>query len=177
MRTIVTRTDVYKFDELSEEAKQTAVERLYDINVSFDWWDSVYDDAKTIDCKISGFDTGRGNSIDFACADACRTARLILANHGTECDTFKLAEKYAKDHGKIIEEADKDEDEDEEGELTDEYAVDTLLDELDADFERALGEEYLSILRQEYEYLTSHEAIIETIKANEYDFTEDGRLF
>ena len=32
-------------------------------------------------------------------------------------------------------------------------------------------------LETENDYLTSEEAIIETIKANEYDFTEDGKIF
>jgi hypothetical protein len=172
MRTIVTRTDVFKFDELSDAAKQKAVENLYDLNVSFEWWDSVYEDAETIKCKIKGFDLGRANDIDFTCPDVHETATLILENHGDQTDTYKLAEQYLKDHDKIIEEAERDED----GELADEYAVVRLLDDLDAEFIRALGEEYLSILRQEYEYLTSEEAIIETIRANEYEFTEEGRL-
>lgn len=33
------------------------------------------------------------------------------------------------------------------------------------------------ILRDEYEYLTSDEAILESIRANEYEFTEDGSIF
>jgi hypothetical protein len=74
---------------------------------------------------------------------------------------------------KIIDAAERDED----GELSDEYAVDKLLGDLDTEFQRALGKEYLSILRREYEYQTSEEAIIETIEANDYDFTEDGRIF
>lgn len=52
-----------------------------------------------------------------------------------------------------------------------------LLDDLDAAFARALSEEYLSILRQEYDYQTSEEAIKGTIEANDYDFTEDGKIF
>ena len=108
-----------------------------------------------------------------ACPDAHETARLIVENHGEMCDTRKLADEYLKDHDKIIDEAEKDED----GELSDEYAVDKLLDEIEKEFARALGEEYLSILRQEYEYLTSEEVIKETIEANDYDFTEEGRIF
>ena len=38
--------------------------------------------------------------------------------------------------------------------------------ELANEFERALGEEYL----------TSEDAIVETIQANEYEFTEEGEL-
>lgn len=32
-------------------------------------------------------------------------------------------------------------------------------------------------LRDSYEYMTSEEAIIETIKINDYEFTEDGRIY
>lgn len=166
-------TTVYKFDELSDSAKQTAIEKLYDINVDNDWWDCIYDDAKTIGCKISGFDTDRGSYCDLKCDDAHETARLIVENHGETCDTRKLADEYLKDHDAIIDTAERDED----GELADEYAIDKKLDELNAEFQRALGEEYLVILRKEYEYLTSEAAIIETILANEYEFTEDGKMF
>ena len=162
MRTV--RTKVYKFNELSDTAKQTAIEKLYDINVDCDWFDSVYEDAKTIGCKITGFDTGRGNYCDLKSCDAHETARLIVENHGETCDTRILADEYLKDHAKLAR--------DEDGDIfTD------LLEELDAEFIRALGEEYLSILRKEYEYLTGEEAIIETIEANEYEFTEDGKMF
>ena len=48
---------VFTFDELSEEAKDRVIEEYWDINVCFDWWDSVYEDAKTIGCNmIEGFD-------------------------------------------------------------------------------------------------------------------------
>ena len=168
MRTITTHTDAYKFDELSDDAKRNAIENLYDINVSFDWWDSIYDDAETIGCKIKGFDIDRGSYCKLVCDDAHETARLIVENHCAAFDTYKLAAEYLKDHDKVIDEAERDED----GELSDEYT----LDELNAEFQRALGEEYLSMLRLEYEYLTSEEAIIETIEANGYEFTEDGKL-
>jgi len=172
MRTITTHIDAYKFEELSEKAKRNAIEHLCDINVDFDWWDSIYDDAKTMGCTIKGFDIDRGSYCKLVCNDAHKTADLIIANHGETCDTYKLAAEYLKDHDKIIDEAERDEG----GELANEYAVDKLLDELETEFERSLGEEYLSPLRQEYEYLTSEEAITETILANEYEFTEDGKL-
>lgn len=162
MRTITVHTDVYRFDELSDDAKRKAIENLYDINVSFDWWDPTYHDAGNIGCKIHEFDTSRKNDIRLTCDDARKTADLILGNHGEMSDTYKLAEQYRKDFDALTQ--------DEDGELLHQ-------DELDTEFERALGEEYLSILRQEYEYLTSEEAIIEAIKANEYEFLDDGKIF
>jgi len=172
MRTITTHTDAYKFDELSDDAKRKALENLHDINVDFNWWDCTYKDAKTIGCAIKGFDLDRRSYCKLVCNDAHETARLIIANHGRTCDTYKLAAEYLEDHDKIINEAERDED----GELANEYAVDNLLDELNEEFQRALGEEYLSLLRKEYEYLTSEESIVETIQVNEYEFTEDGKL-
>jgi hypothetical protein len=161
MRTITTHTDAYKFEELTDEAKEKAIANLYDINVDFDWWDCIYDDAKTIGCKIKEFDIDRGSYCKLVCDDAHETARLIVENHGKTCDTYKLADEYLKDYDKLG---------------RDEDAVDKLLDELETEFKRALGEEYLSLLRREYEYLTSEDAIVETIQANEYEFTEDGKL-
>lgn len=164
MRTITTHTTVYKFGELSEEAQRKALENLYDINVSFDWWESTYEDAETIGCEIKGFDIDRGSYCRLACNDAHATALLIVENHGPDCDTRKLAEQYLKDHDAL--------ERDEDGDIfTD------LLEALDVEFIRALGEEYLSLLRQEYEYQTSEEAVKETIECNEYDFTIEGRIF
>jgi len=163
MRTITTHTDAYKFEELTDDAKRKAIENLYDINVDFEWWDSIYDDAKTIECTIKEFDIDRGSYCKLVCNDAHKTARLIVENHGETCDTRKLADEYLKAHANLGR--------DDGGDIfTD------LLENLDAEFARALGEEYLSLLRQEYEYLTSEDAIVETIQANEYEFTKDGKL-
>lgn len=51
------------------------------------------------------------------------------------------------------------------------------IDTEDIDFRRALQEDYASILQQEYEYLTSEEAIRETIEANDYEFTDDLKIY
>jgi len=54
------------------------------------------------------------------------------------------------------------------------WDIDT--EDIDAEFLRSLCEDYRIMLQNEYEYLTSEEAIIETIIANEYEFTEEGEL-
>jgi hypothetical protein len=43
------------------------------------------------------------------------------------------------------------------------------------EFKYALLEEYLSMLRREVDYMQSTEYIEEGIRANEYEFTEDGK--
>lgn len=45
MRTITKQTDVYQFSELSDKAKEKARECIRDGNLSYDWWDNVFEDA------------------------------------------------------------------------------------------------------------------------------------
>lgn len=156
MKTI--EINLYKFNELSEEAQQTAIEKLWDINITDSWWDGLYDDAENVGVTIKGFDIGRGSycNIEFD-GSPLDTAHLITINWGDACDEWKLSEQFIKDY-----EAMSDDDDFED--VEDEYRT-------------QLSEVFLQNLRNEYEYLTSKEAIIETIEANEYDFTEDGRLY
>lgn len=49
------RVKLYQFNELSEDAQQKAIDKFRDLNVDFDWWDSVYDDFKMI-CDTVGID-------------------------------------------------------------------------------------------------------------------------
>jgi hypothetical protein len=155
MRTI--QTTVYSFDELSEAAQQKAIEKLKDINVNHNWWDSVYEDAANVFITINGFDIYR-KDITVSVDNVQETIGKILEEHGKVCDTYKLAEKFLSDYNELAE---------------DENFDDKNAD-LEADFIQAIGEEYLSILSNEYDYRTSDEAIIETIEANSYEFTEGG---
>ena len=167
MRTIA--TTVYKYDELSDEAKQHAVSKLYDLNVDYDWWDIVYDDAEQVKLKITGFDLGRGESCDLDFMGyAPDTAKLILANHGESCDTYQLAKQYLKD----IEMLENAED---IGDI-DSFDFNDQTEELDNEFKKALSEEYRITLREEYEWRLSEEQVIESIISNEYEFTEDGEM-
>ena len=46
MRTI--RIKLHKFSELSEVAQQKVLDKNCYINVDYDWWQSIYEDAKAI---------------------------------------------------------------------------------------------------------------------------------
>ena len=55
-------TPVFKFDQLSDEAKKRALEKNYDWNIDHDWWDSVYEDAIMMGEIIGiSIDTRRGS--------------------------------------------------------------------------------------------------------------------
>jgi len=170
----IIETKAYKYDELTEEAKAIAVTKLYDINVGdFEWWDGVYDDAETVGLKVTGFDIGRGAICDMKYTqDACLTAHKIEENHGETCETYQTAENFQKERDRVVNEAPRDEN----GDFENEQELDEQIDEVEAEFLKSISEDYRIILQKEYEHLTSEEAIIETIRCNEYEFTEAGKL-
>lgn len=188
MQTIKKSYFVYKFDELSEEAQDHAIEKLYDINVQYDWWlfdDTFYyfgqeDYGIEVNMREICFDLDRGSYVYFDTHDhgskydkpAIRIidSKKFLKKAGFDLrkskhliDNISITTKhYGGGSGKNIincYEATGDE----------EAKMQDCLDQF--------SEELLSMLRSEYEGATSREAIIDTINANEYDFTEDGELF
>jgi hypothetical protein len=169
---------IYKFQELSEEAQEKALRNLYDLNVDHEWWDFTYEDAATVGIKLTGFDVGRGQSITGDIEDEYFTALRILEEHGKECETYKTAEAFTSLWAKLIKKHS-------DGVKTNKVAeenIEAFHEELEEsnivdEFKKAILEDYLVILSKEYEYLTSDEAIKETIEANDYDFTEEGDLY
>lgn len=164
---------VYSFSELAEDVQDKVLEKFADINVDWGWWQFIYEDATTVGLKITGFDLDhRAIDIEFT-DDALFTSGKILSSHGEMCDTYKLAQAFISDRDALVAKHSDGIHRDIVEEGFEGY-FDLECDELEAEFLHALGEEYLGILRQNYEYLTSREAIIETIEANEYLFTKDG---
>ena len=90
MRTIC--TNVYQFDELSETAKESAILEMSHINNFDQWWDFIYDDAKTIGLNITSFDIERNKHAkgEFLLS-AFEVCANVFLNHGETCDTYKTA--------------------------------------------------------------------------------------
>ena len=172
MRIDKVETKVYPFDELSDEAKQAAIENMYDINVDYAWYGPTYEDAETIGLVITEFDT-RHCGGDWT-EDAEDVAKLIIENHGEDCETRKDAEEFMNSvsvAGSVFEDEDDYDPDYEEFTESDGY------EELCEEFLTTICEDYSIILQKAYEYFSTEEAILETIKANEYEFTEDGKLY
>jgi len=158
------------FKELNEKAKEKAITRFWDINVDYDWWKMEYESASEMGFKIEDFDIDRasyckGKFID----DAKYYAEQVKKNFGVTCDEYKRCEKYLNDRTVLEVKARIDNLEYDSIEEFDEY------EELNEEFLKATCEEWLDSLRKQYEYLTSKEAIIETIECNEYEFDEEGK--
>lgn len=175
MREDTITTKVYKFDELSDTAKEKVIEELWDCNIDYEWWDSTYEDAKTIGLEITSFDLNRGACVEGEWnIDAEDVANVIQDNHGESCETYKDAEVFLLAVGEaamVFEAKDDYDPEYEEYTESDEY------EELCAEFLKTILEDYRIILQKESEYLQSEEAAIETIEANEWEFTVDGIMY
>jgi hypothetical protein len=145
----------YKYDELTDSGKERAIQKHWDINVDYDWWDCSYEDAAMVGIDIQEFDIDRGSKckIKFKWSPL-QVAEEIIKQHGDVCETYKIAKTYL-DTLKT-----KSEDDD-------------SIDDLRHEFKKDLECEYLRSLRSNYEYLTSKEAIIESIESNELEFDGD----
>jgi hypothetical protein len=215
MRTV--RTKVYKFDELSEEAQEIAIEQFSDINVDYDWYEFVYDDfseiCKTIGISVdlkrtyfSGFyHQGSGSSF---------TADIDLFNliKGIENKTYlDYAPNLEKENrfrpsqlniGKRVLDLIKrgwidvscdivptNRETSVKVDFSSNYSYNQCVNynNIDAEIENLenwmieiaddLNSLLYNLLEKEYEYKTSKDAIIETIKANEYEFHANGKQY
>jgi hypothetical protein len=165
--------EIFEFNELSESAQEFALDNVRQGNYGYDWFEYTYEDAKTIGLHLTGFGLDRdrhatGNFEDSA--EAC--AHLIVDNHGEACETYLTARAYLTDRDKLIESAPIDAD----GELENEYNLDSDLDNLDNEFLRSILEDYSMQLQRESEYLDSKEHLLEMIDCNEYTFTSTGKI-
>jgi len=177
MQTITTVTNVYSFNELSNEAKQKAISHFCDINVDYDWWNYTYEDAANIGLKITSFDIGRGSYCKGVFANnAYEVANLIIKNHGEICESYKTAQMFINEWNALVSEMSDGINKQKVCEdKTNEF--DDLADYLENEFLKNICEDYRIILQKEYESLTSEKAVIETIEANDYQFTESGEMF
>lgn len=190
MKTITTQTEVYKFAELSEDAQQTAIDEMrnYDDYDFKDLWDSskeaekLYDELHNIEGEISGarlytwlinnFDRfwvdpivyskhkdGSFKKSDYVYKYDCvkfRRSRIQTVNNLENCPLTGVGYDYSflQPIVDFLKNPDKHT---------------TNLDLVLPDGE--------SIAQDEIDYQNTDAAIIETIEANDYDFTENGKLY
>jgi len=169
---------VYQFSELSDPAKDVARDWYRNWALHYEWWDSTYEDAANVGLKITEFVLDRDRHADgeFNCfGGAQQCAGLILKEHCATCETFKTATAFLADLAKLnaeIEVVDGDDETNADWEAWQEKRG-LLCD----DFLKSILEDYSIMLQKEMEYLLSDESVDESIMANEYTFTGDGKRF
>jgi len=175
MKTI--EISLYKFDELSEVAQKNAINELSDINVDYNWWESTYNDAENVGLKITSFDLDRNRKAEGKFLnDAYNCALQIVIEHGENCETHKTAKEFINFWNMAVKTHSNGVETDIVAEGKESYFDDFVYD-AENEFLKSILEDYSIILQNESDYLQSSEAIIETILANDYDFTENGQLY
>ena len=181
----ITKT-FYQFDELSEKAQKKAIEHFRYINVDNDFWhECIIDDRKEIlkslgfyeiKFNFSGF-CSQGDGASFTGKFSIPESKIELAERirktkqnfpsvdlalfaqidffGAEIDrgnfeVFRISNHY--------------------------YHENTISSDFESmkEFARDFSQETYKALQSEFEFLTEDAQIIETIRANEYEFDENG---
>ena len=178
MRTETYTRNIYTLDEV----KDKAIEVNWNINVEYDWFKWVCFDAAEIGLYLNEFDVDRDNHCSGELLASCReVADRIMIHHGETCDTYKLAKEFLAEAEPLIIWLHRVEESRYDiyhrGGVADTYRKkETALAKLERKFKRDLLMEYAVILKKDYEYLTSPEAIEATLRTNAYEFNEDGTI-
>lgn len=166
--------DVFKFEELSDEAKERAIEEFRYVNVDYEWWECVYEMANEIGFTITSFDIDSRNNITGELSiSILESFKLIRKNWSRNSELYKISKKYVRDFIKAYRKWKGDDEE-----LTvDEFISEDEARDLECDYKKDILEEFLYILRKEYEYQTSDEAIKEFLIDNENEFYQNGSKY
>ena len=193
----VTRT-IYSYDELSEAAKERAVEDWNTDGLEYEWWDYVYDDAKEIgklmgiridNIYFSGFwSQGDGACFEGYYAHEKGSVKAVKAYAPQDRELHKIARDLSKVQRPYfygLEASVK-----QQGHYSHEFCTvidvgdrrDYPADDLSAG-EEGIAEVLRDFMRWiykrlelEYEYITSEEQVAETFRANAYEFTAEGKM-
>jgi len=209
-REVVDTYEVFKFDELPQHIKDKVMQKMWDSNINYEWWeidgllDLSGDEIKALKVKLSKEwwksdkpKDKRGNIIgeypahtglikykisefDIDRLDFIKYENIEITDDeifrkflGIPKDVWEKSEYYfynpISDYNTQIKfESRLYED------LTDRELK--ILDKAGEIWDDKVHES-LTSLKSNYDYLTSEEAIIDSIKANEYEFTEDGDIY
>jgi len=158
MRTL--ESVVYQYGELGEKARERVLSDHRDINVGDNsWYAHIFDGARGIGFDIAELEADCRAHVHSQFVDSAMScARKIVEDHDRGSIIYKLAQQFIADYSQL----------DDAGEI-DEDGQTAFLHKLES--------AYLKILCDEYTYLVSDEAVINTINVNELEFLENGRQF
>ena len=188
-RVRVARTEVYKFKELSKEAKQKALDKHRDINVDYNWWDfivedfsrSIKEDGIEIDVKTLSFDLYpkhvdlkkayvSWDGIEKVLSKELKSKLAVFILDGN-----RLSFDLHYNNGSV--EADFSVDNEDELSDDERKGLEELRDEIAGAVEEHVKDrlhKLLNDLENEYDDAQSDERVEETIEANDYEFKKEG---
>jgi len=196
-RKVVEEFEVANFDDLPEDVKERALENYRYINVEHDWWDfeglldfseeelekwpadmrEKYLESKMLlfSYKIGAFEFDRDTYLQFEEVKVNDEDMFYSWLGIPQSMRDKVHYVFSTPTGSVW-----------SGERSTnlEFRVDeeltgseaSILENATLEFKNKVHEA-LSSLRDEYYYQLSDEAVAETLRANEYEFTEDGEIY
>ena len=184
----VDKYKVYSFKNLPEASREKALENYREVNVDggFDWWedDFLIDIGVSKKVQAKSYKLKEGNTIfswdkvyfDIDRGDYIQFHNLRVNDEeafrqelGVPKSTWEKVDYYFEEKGErenSLEFYDNDN-------LTENDKK--YLEKAQENFSELMNKSH-SLLKRNYEYLTSEEAIKETFKSNDYKFTEDGKI-
>lgn len=195
----IVETKVYKYEELSDSAKQRAREWYLEGGLCYDWWDFCYEDFCRV-AEILGIEIscrqGRGAEIYFTGFYCQGSGSSFVGTYRYAKGAVAKIKQYAPQDEVLHRIAQALQDvqrrhfyrlvaditsvrdhyirvdvEDSENRYRDIGDAEDEMRDLMNDF----NDWMFKHLQDEYEHLTSDEVVEESIIANEYEFDEDGR--
>ena len=167
---------VYSFDELSDDAKERALNAFRGVNVEFNWYEDTFDTIRTAG-KLIGlgidriyFDTDSYCTFDAQyqyVRGAVKAVRASLQGVVRKLQALQKRHFYSLSCAVT------------KGRSMNYYRCFRFGEDYECDLGDIIDDfaHWARILlRDEYEYLTSDEAVKEMIEANEYEFDEAGNL-
>jgi hypothetical protein len=193
-----------KFAELSDSAKQNAIEKFRVGHLDYEWWDSVFDCAERIG-EIIGIDfdhkrshtpaiyfSGFSSQGDGACFEGSyhyrKGSAKAIAAYTSDAELLRIArelqavqsrnfyklEAHCRHTGRYNHSYSMSVD---VSHTDDAYRA--IPDDAEEDIRqlmRDFADWIYRTLEKEYDYLMSDEAITESIEANGYDFDDEGNM-
>lgn len=173
----------YTIKELEPKVRQEVIDKHCEINTNYDWYDGCYEGFHEtlaeygLECKNFGWDLYH-NEFEFNNLGIENRSLLLskleigkyliplqMATNGEYDIDIDLKDKCViidiQDDTNIKRE-----------ELTE---IEDAISETINNLVEKLEEDFLKILKDDYDYATSEEAIVESLEANDYLFTKEGK--
>jgi hypothetical protein len=154
---------LYKFDELSDKAKEFVIQDNIHILTDFGsyWYEPLIQELKDVGISAGSFDLNRREiEVDFYedLNDVC--ANVVKNFKGSE-----IAEMCANYLTSV------------EAQLAFDETDDDMLEDMEMVFIYDLKCELLNMFQREYDYLTDADVIADYLLTNEYDFDINGKIY
>lgn len=203
MRIEIEEVKVYSIQDVKSNSEflEKVLEKHRDINTSFDWWDFIHEDFKEKNNEyfdisniyFSGF-WSQGDGAMFEYTNISNRLKDIFIDG---LDLSPMRKGWLRNNvyvsGKGIQRGHYCHEkscshsiywEVDNGDLYWDRTLYKWIQSFESDFEDFVEELYVNLctdlysaLEKEYDYITSHESILNSLEENDYEFTEDGNIY